>query len=82
MEQAAHLTRVLAFIQERGWKCTYNEEDGLGSIDFDYRGVPYHIWEFEDEERGVETNLRSGGRQEELLGDYETVLLELMKDWY
>ena len=45
----------------------YNEEDGLGSIDFDYRGVPYHIWEFEDGERGVETNLRSGGRQEEIL---------------
>ena len=43
---------------------------------------PYHIWEFEDGERGVETNLKSGGRQEELLGDYETELLELMKDWH
>ena len=82
MEQAAHLKRVLAFIQERGWEYTYSEEDGCGSIDFDYRGVPYHIWEFEDGEQGVETNLKSGGRQEELLGDYETELLELMKDWH
>lgn len=81
MDQAQHLKRVLTFIQERGWEYTYSEEDGLGSIDFDYRGVPYHIWEFEDGERGVETNLRSGGRQEELSGDYETELLELMKDW-
>lgn len=81
MDQAQHLKRVLTFIKERGWEYTYSEEDGLGSIDFDYRGVPYHIWEFEDGERGVETNLRSGGRQEELSGDYETELLELMKDW-
>ena len=82
MEQKGHLGRVLALIEERGWSYTYNEEDGLGSIDFDYRGVPYHIWEFEDGERGVETNLRSGGRQEEILGDYETVILELMKEWH
>lgn len=82
MDQAQHLKRVLTFIQERGWEYTYSEEDGCGSIDFDYRGVPYHIWEFEDGERGVETNLKSGGRQEELLGDYETELLELMKDWH
>lgn len=81
MDQAQHLKRVLTFIKERGWEYTYSEEEGLGSIDFDYRGVPYHIWEFEDGERGVETNLRSGGRQEELSGDYETELLELMKDW-
>ena len=81
MEQKGHLGRVLALIEERGWSYTYNEEDGLGSIDFDYRGVPYHIWEFEDRERGVETNLRSGG-QEEILGDYETALLDLIKEWH
>ena len=44
MEKKARLSRVLALIEERGWSYTYNEEDGLGSIDFDYRGVPYHIW--------------------------------------
>ena len=81
MRQSSKLNQVLAFIKERGWEYTYNEEDGLGSIDFSYRGVPYHIWEFEDGERGVETNLRSGGRQEELLGDYEAELLKLMRDW-
>ena len=82
MDQTQHLQKVLAFIQERGWEYTYSEEDGCGSIDFDYRGVPYHIWEFEDGERGVETNLRSGGRHGGVLGDYETELLELMKDWH
>jgi len=75
------LKRVLAFIKEKGWKYTYTQEDGLGSIDFDYRGVPYHIWEFEDGERGVESNVRNGGHQEDFLGDYESELLEIMKSW-
>ena len=46
-----------------------------------YRGVAYHIWEFYDGEWGVETNVRHGGGMEELTGDYETELLEIMKDW-
>lgn len=79
--ETARLGRVLAFIKEQGFQYTYSEEDGCGSIDFAYRGVPYHIWEFHDGEWGVETNLRHGGRQEEILGDYEAELLEIMKDW-
>ena len=81
MEQTTQLSRILAFIRERGWTYSYHEEDGLGSIDFDYRGVPYHIWEFEEGERGAEANVRSGGRQEDFYGDYETELLEVMKNW-
>ena len=81
MEAQGRLSKVRAFIEEKGWKYSFVEEDGLGSIDFDYRGVPYHIWEFEDQGYGVETNLRNGGRQEEILGDYETELLDLMKNW-
>ena len=46
------------------------------------KGVPYHIWEFHDDMWGVENNLRHGGRQEELTGDYETEILEIMKDWH
>ena len=81
MENAGRLTKVLDFIRQRGWEFTYSEEDGCGSIDFEYRGVPYHIWEFEENGWGVETNVRHGGRQEELSGDYETELLEIMKNW-
>lgn len=55
----------------------------VAAIDFEYRGVPYHIWEFHDgDEWGVETNIRHGGRSEELTGDYETELLEIMKEWH
>ena len=77
----AYLERIQAYLKKQGWEYRYSEEDGCGSIDFDYRGVPYHIWEFDEGERGVETNLRHGGRQEEFFGDYETALLALMKEW-
>ena len=76
------LTTVQQKLRDRNIEFTYNEEDGCGSIDFDYRGVPYHIWEFHDDMWGVENNLRHGGRQEELTGDYETEILEIMKDWH
>ncbi|MCI8995873.1 MAG: kinase [Lachnospiraceae bacterium] len=81
MAETERLQKVLAFIREKGWSHTCHEEDGCGSIDFEYRGVPYHIWEFEDGERGVETNVRHGGKQEEILGDYEAILLEIMGEW-
>ena len=38
--------------------------------------IKYH-----DEEWGVETNVRHGGGMEEITGDYEAELLEIMKDW-
>ena len=83
MENRKRLAKVRAFLEDRGWDYKYTEEDGCGSIDFDYRGVPYHIWEFHDgDEWGVETNIRHGGRSEELTGDYETELLEIMKEWH
>ena len=41
----------------------------------------YHIWEFADdvEPVGVETNLRYAGRDEEIEGDYDTILAEHLK---
>ncbi len=81
MEKETRLARVRSFIEERGWNYNYSEEDGCGSIDFEYRGLAYHIWEFEDGGRGVETNLRHGGRNEDLFGDYESEMLEIMKNW-
>ena len=40
------------------------------------------IWEFEENgERGAETNLYHGGRQQEVLGDYEEELIREMKRW-
>lgn len=59
----------------------YTEIDGCGSLDFEYRGLRYHIWEFYDGEWGVETNIRQGGKDEDILGDYEDELVRLLREW-
>lgn len=81
MNEPKRLARIRAFLDEKGWTYEYNEEDGCGSLDFDYRGVPYHIWEFHDGESGVESNVRSGGKQEDFFGDYEEAVIEVIKNW-
>lgn len=61
---------------------TYAEEDGCGSIDLVYRGVSYHVWEFEDDGIwGAETNLINSGRPQDLLGDYEEEIIGLLLKW-
>lgn len=60
----------------------YTEEDGLGSLDFQFRGLRYHIWEFsQDGEFGVETNIRHAGRSEDICGDYDGELAEYILAW-
>ena len=44
------LKKIQEYLEHRGWEFQYTEEDGLGSIDFEHRGLNYHIWEFEDGE--------------------------------
>ena len=82
MAPEGRLQRVRAYLEGKGWEYEYHEEDGCGSVDFSYRGVPYHIWEFDEGgTRGVETNLQPGGRQEEVQGDYEASLIEMLESW-
>ena len=77
------LEKVQKRLEEKGMCFTYIEEDGCGSIDFEHRGLSYHIWEFADGGKpcGVETNLRSTGRTEEIEGDYEEALLKLLEEF-
>ena len=61
---------------------TYHEEDDCGSLDFQFRGLRYHIWEFLDGETyGVETNVKCAGKSEDILGDYETEIADLILTW-
>ena len=78
------LTKVQEYLKKNYPRdpVTYTEEDGLGSLDFSYRGVPYHIWEYlEDGTYGVETNIRNGGKSEDLEGDYEEMVIEIISNW-
>lgn len=75
------LQRIQSYLKEKGWPFQYTEEDGLGSVDFEYRGIVYHVWEFQEDGYGAESNVREGGRQEEYRGDYEEEILRVMEGW-
>lgn len=75
------MERVIRYIEEKGWEPKVIVEDGLTSIEFSYRGVAYHIWEFDDNERGVDTNIRHGGKMEEITGDYEEKIFQILGEW-
>lgn len=76
------LEKVQEYLKEKEWDYQYHEEDACGSVDFEYRGISYHIWEFaEDGSYGADSNVRNGGKQEEFSGDYETEIIEIIKNW-
>ena len=76
------LLKIRKYLEESKMECIYTEVEDCGSLDFDYRGVPYHIWEFHDDEWGVETNVRNGGQTEDITGDdYEEQVIAIIKDW-
>ncbi len=75
------LEKLQNYIRQKGWKFTYTEEEGLGNIDFEARGLRYHVWEFLDGEYGAESNVRTTGRQEDYTGDYEEAILAILNTW-
>jgi len=75
------LAKIQQFLRERRYSYQYWEEDDCGSIEFDHRGLHYHIWEFPAPERGAESNVRIAGRSEEFNDDYENAILAILKTW-
>ena len=80
---STRLQRIRAFLDQKKWKYTFFEEEGLGSLNFEARGLSYHIWEFcEDGVFGAESNVRTTGRQEDFLGNYEEDILAILHTWH
>ena len=75
------LSKIQEYMTQRGMKYSYREEDDCGTIEFDHRGLHYHIWEYPAPERGAESNVLSAGRSIEYEGDYEEAILEILKSW-
>nr|WP_294678963.1 kinase [uncultured Blautia sp.] len=59
----------------------YTEEDGCGSIDFMFRGLKFHVWEYEDRVWGAETNVFAAGRSEDVEGDYQEIISREILSW-
>ena len=75
------LTKIQQFLREKRLSYHYWEEDDCGSMEFDHRGLHYHIWEFPAPERGAESNVRTAGRREEFGDNYEDSILAILKTW-
>ena len=59
----------------------YHEVDGCGSLDFEFRGLSYHVWEFQDPSWGAETNVFSAGRTRDIEGEYENTIAKEILSW-
>ena len=51
------LKKVQKALETKNINYEYTEENGCGSIDFMFRGLRFHIWEYEDRVWGAETNV-------------------------
>lgn len=74
------LEKLQEYLHSKGWEFHYTEEDGCGSVDFTYRGINYHVWEFPDGE-GAQSNVKDGGRQDDFLGNYEEDIIGVIDSW-
>lgn len=43
------MPEIQSVLNEKNISFSYVEEDNCGSIDFEHRGLRYHIWEFADD---------------------------------
>ena len=75
------LERIQEYLKKKGWKYHYVEEDDCGSLEFEYRGLLYHVWEYQEDGYGAESNVRHGGYQEDFDGDYEGQIIQVMENW-
>lgn len=73
------LEKLQNYLQQKGWKYRYTEEFGCGSIDWEYRGLTYHVWEFSED--GAQSNVKMAGKMEDYSSNYEEKIMELIEGW-
>ncbi len=75
------LLKIQNALKEKQIEFAYTEEDGCGSLDFMFRGIRFHVWEYEDGTWGAETNVFEAGRSQDVEGDYERIISEEILSW-
>ena len=75
------LQKVQDALNKKNIKFEYTEEDGCGSLDFMFRGLKFHVWEYEDNGWGAKTNIYAAGRSEDIDGDYEEKISAEILSW-
>lgn len=75
------LERVQDALNKKKISFEYTEEDGCGSLDFLFRGLKFHVWEYCDGQWGAETNVFEAGRSKDIEGDYEKIITQEILSW-
>ncbi len=75
------LSKIQNALDQKKIHFQYTEEDGLGSLDFEFKGLRYHVWEYCDHTWGAETNVFEAGRSRDIEGDYEEVIAREILTW-
>lgn len=52
------LQTVQDALNQKNIRFEYTEEDGCGSLDFMFRGLKFHVWEYHDGVWGAEISMR------------------------
>ena len=47
----------------------------------EHRGLSYHVWEFQEDGYGAESNVENVGRMKDYRGNYEEEILSIVKTW-
>ena len=75
------LEKVQEALKTKNIHYEYTEENGCGSLDFMFRGLRFHVWEYEDRVWGAETNVFEAGRSQDIEGDYEEIISKEILAW-
>lgn len=75
------LEKVQEALKTKNIHYEYTEENGCGSLDFMFRGLRFHVWEYEDRVWGAETNVFEAGRSQDIEGDYEEIISGEILSW-
>ena len=68
------LEKVQEALKTKNIHYEYTEENGCGSLDFMFRGLRFHVWEYE-------TNVFEAGRSQDIEGDYEEIISKEILSW-
>ena len=75
------LEKVQEALKTKNIHYEYTGENGCGSLDFMFRGLRFHVWEYEDRVWGAETNVFEAGRSQDIEGDYEEIISKEILSW-
>ena len=72
------LQKVQDALEKKNIKYEYTEEDGCGSLDFMFRGLKFHVWEYHLNKEDI--MMESGGQRPIFMRLEEArILKEIMK---